>query len=319
MPSEFEFIKIIKSKYRLSRIGDDCAVLPKNAETDLVITCDMQAEEIDFRLDWTTPEFLGHRSLAVSLSDVAAMGATPQWSTLSIGIPENLWKTDFLDRFYTGWHSLAADHGVELVGGDISRTSDKLVIDSTVLGEIVKNGAVLRSGANAGDAIFVSGFLGGAAAGLHLLRNGQRFNEADSAPIRHLMFRQLQPLPQILTGKLLQQYGLPTAMVDISDGLSSDLMHILTASGVGAIIDAEKIPIDPAIAAVLGPSDQALAMALHGGEDFELLFTVRPESVPSALDLGFHQIGEITLHAGVLELVSNGEASRLEAKGYRHF
>src|SRR6188508_305989 len=107
MLTEFDFIHNIKLKYGLDRVGDDCAVLPKNEKTDLVVTADLLVEGIDFRLDWTTPEFLGHKALAVSLSDIAAMGAAPKWAMLSIGIPERLWKTDFLDLFYDGLHSLA--------------------------------------------------------------------------------------------------------------------------------------------------------------------------------------------------------------------
>src|SRR5678816_1122975 len=115
MVSEFEFIDNIKSKYGLDKIGDDCAVLPKDAQTDLLLTADMLVEDIDFRLDWTTPEFLGHKALTVSLSDIAAMGGTPKWAMLSIAVAENLWKTDFLDRFYTGWFALASEHGLSLI------------------------------------------------------------------------------------------------------------------------------------------------------------------------------------------------------------
>ena len=138
MVSEFQFIENIKSRYSLDKIGDDCAVLPKDADTDLLLTADMLVEDIDFRLDWTTPEFLGHKALAVSLSDIAAMGGTPRWAMLSIAIAENLWKTDFLERFYAGWHMLADEFDVELVGGDVSRSPDKLVIDSIVGGEVTR-------------------------------------------------------------------------------------------------------------------------------------------------------------------------------------
>lgn len=319
MKTEFQFIEAIKSKYRLEKIGDDCAVLPRDDKTDLVITADMLVEDIDFRLDWTKPEFLGHKSLAVSLSDIAAMGASPKWAMLSIGIAENLWKTDFPDKFYAGWHRLAAEFSVELVGGDISRVPDGLIVDSTVLGEVESGKAILRSGAKSGDAIFVTGYLGGAAAGLELLETGQRFETAASEPMRHLLFRQLQPLPQVRTGKLLQECMLPTAMLDLSDGLSSDLRHLINASGVGARVNADQLPINPAIAAVFGSSCVALDMALHGGEDFELLLTVDREKIPVARDLGFHQIGEITSNIGILELISDGEITNLEPKGYRHF
>src|SRR5207247_10573883 len=136
---------------------------------DLLVTADMLVEEIDFRLELTRPEALGHKALAVSLSDIAAMGGRPVWSMLTIGIPERLWKTDFVKGFYEGWNSLAAKFDVELIGGDISRSPDKFVVDSIVGGETPKGSAVLRSGAKAGDGIFVSGKLGGAAGGLILL------------------------------------------------------------------------------------------------------------------------------------------------------
>src|SRR5215203_4145744 len=115
MPSEFEFIRNIKEKYGLRNVGDDCAVLPKDSNTDLIITADMLVEDIDFRLDWTTPEMLGHKALAVSLSDIAAMGGTPKWAMLSIGIPADVWDGKFVDKFYTGWFALAREHKVELI------------------------------------------------------------------------------------------------------------------------------------------------------------------------------------------------------------
>ena len=178
MRSEFEFIQHIKEKYSLDRIGDDCAVLPKDDKTDMLVTSDMLVEDIDFRLEWTTPEFLGHKALAVSLSDIAAMGGDPKWAVLSIGVPERLWRQDFVDRLYKGWHELAREFGVELVGGDISRTPDKLVIDSTVFGDVPKGEAIFRSGARPADRIFVSGTLGDAAGGLKLLESGACYSEA---------------------------------------------------------------------------------------------------------------------------------------------
>lgn len=319
MRSEFEFIQSIKKKYSLRLVGDDCAVLPKDDTTDLLITSDMLIEDIDFRFVWTTPEFLGHKTLAVSLSDIAAMGGEPKYAMLSIGVAENLWKTDFVDRFYEGWHELARQFEVELMGGDVSRSPDKLLIDSTVLGEVKHGRSILRSGARAGDAIFVTGFLGGAAAGLKLLESGESFSTVSAAPTRHLLLRQLQPLPQVRTGKLLQDINLPTAMIDVSDGLSSDLIHLVTKSGVGAKILTDRIPVNPAIAGAAAITSDPLDLALHGGEDFELLFTTGHEKVSSALDLGFHHIGEITADADVIELFGDSSVSPLEPKGYRHF
>src|SRR5215207_11237740 len=166
MLSEFQFLENLRRKHSLTKIGDDCAVLPKDERTDLVMTTDLLVEDIDFRLAWSKPEFIGHKALAVSLSDIAAMGAKPVWSMISIGIPEKIWKTDFIDAFYEGYLALAKENGIELIGGDVSKTPDKVVIDSIAAGEVQKNKAVLRSGARVGDLIFVSGELGGAAAGL---------------------------------------------------------------------------------------------------------------------------------------------------------
>lgn len=319
MRSEFDFINNIKSRYNLSKIGDDCAVLPKDETTDLLITSDMLVEDIDFRLEWTTPDFLGHKALAVSLSDIAAMGGKPTFAMLSIGIPDSLWKTEFLECFYSGWSSLASQYGVELVGGDISRTEGKLVIDSTVLGQVARGGSRLRSKAAVGDAIFVTGYLGGAAAGLKLLESGFRYTDIIAPPVRHLLFRQLEPIPNIDTSILLQTHGLVNGMIDISDGLSSDVFHIVNASGVGCRLVADNIPVDPAIAPVFDDSGEAFDLALNGGEDFELLLTVNKENFSAVQDLGFHHIGEVTVNAGVVELIVDGKPTILEPKGYRHF
>ncbi len=316
MRSEIEFIQHIKKKYGLHHIGDDCAVLPKDDKTDMVITADMLAEDIDFRLDWTTPEFLGHKALAVSLSDVAAMGAIPTWAMLSIGVPEKLWKSEFLDEFYDGWHKLAAEFGVELIGGDFSRTPDKLVIDSIVSGTVPKGKAILRSGAKPGDGIYVTGELGGAAAGLNLLFDGARYSENMSVAKRYLLKKQLAPTPK--DGKDLQ-YSEITSMIDISDGLSSDLSHLCLASGVGARIDKRSVLIDAHLDSLDLSTDKKLDLALNGGEDFELLFTVDEKKISPEFLTEFHRIGEVNANAGIIELTDEDKITILEPKGYQHF
>ena len=313
MRSEFEFINDIKSRHDLTKVGDDCAVLPKDAKTDLLITSDMLVEGVDFRLDWSSPEQIGHKALAVSLSDVAAMGGKATSALLSIALVENLWKGDFLDRLYAGWHKLAAKFDVELVGGDISRTSCPLTIDSIVLGEVARGRAVLRSGARPGDGIYVSGTLGGAAAGLRLLSEGRPICPG---AIGNLARRQLQPYPQLRAAKYINTESLASAMIDISDGLSSDLIHICKASQVGAEIEIKSIPIEPSVLEVFEPTE-ALDMALNGGEDLGLLFT---GNEAAALQLqGITKIGKITANTGVIELVSGNERHPLKARGFRHF
>lgn len=309
MFSEFEFIERIGRKYSLKKIGDDCAVLPKDVKTDLVITTDLLIEEIDFRMKWTTPEFLGHKALAVSLSDIAAMGAKPVWAMLSIGIPAKIWKTDFVEKFYDGWFGLANKFVVELVGGDVSRTPEHIVIDSIVAGDVRKGKAVLRSGAKPGDLIFVTGELGGAAAGLKLLEDGERY---EKSKYKNLLLRQLAPNPQTELGRIIGEGNLATSMIDLSDGLSSDLAHLCRASRVGAKIFAGKIPLAG-----------ELFFALNGGEDFELLFTASSKKYfQIEKELKNHRIspiGKITANAETIELIADEKSEILQPKGFRHF
>jgi thiamine-monophosphate kinase len=316
--SEFDFIQNIKKTYNLWAIGDDCAVLPKDDATDMVVTADMLVEDIDFQLDWTTPEFLGHKALAVSLSDIAAMGAEPKWAMLSIAVEEKLWKSDFVERFYEGWHELARQFDVELVGGDVSRAPERLVIDSIVGGEVQKGRAIRRSGAKPGDAIFVSGSLGGAAGGLALLEKRIRYSDSLPDPERELLIRQLCPTPQLELAREIQQKQVATSMIDISDGLSSDLHHLCEASGVGAKIDASHLPVDKNLKKLLD-LNSALELALNGGEDFELLFAAPRESTSILENLPVKRIGEITPNVGVVEFMLDGKRQILERKGYRHF
>lgn len=313
--NEFEFIKNIKKKYGLDLVGDDCAVLPKDASTDLLISTDMLVEDIDFRLDWTTPELLGNKALAVSLSDVAAMGGTPVWALLSIGIPEALWSAKFLDRFYDGWHELANRHGVKLVGGDISRTPNKLVIDSTVGGSVPTGTSVLRSGAQVGDSIYVTGPLGGAAAGLRLLNQGERLGGSHDL----LLKKQLVPEARVELGPRLRDSGAITSMIDLSDGVSSDLAHICRASNVGSVISANDIPFEGEVMSIAGSVDAMLDLALNGGEDFELLFTAPQEKISQLNFDDIFRIGEITETPGVVELERNSKREVLPPGGYRHF
>lgn len=317
MKSEFQFIKSIKDRFSLSEVGDDCAVLPRNTTSDLLVSADLLIEDIDFRLEWANPADIGYKSLSVSLSDIAAMGGTPLWGMLSLAVPDLLWNEEFLDKFYEGWHFLAQKHAVELIGGDTSSTTNKFVIDSIVLGEVPKGHAIKRSGGKPGDYIYVSGTLGGAAGGLRLLEMVN--SHLESASAKQMIEKQLRPTPQVELGKQLNALGIVTSMIDISDGLSSDVAHICYSSGVGALIDAEKIPIDPNLETAFPNDDEMLELALNGGEDFELLFTVSPENRNHLSSLPVTQIGTLTNRADRLEIVQNGVTRDLHPGGFRHF
>lgn len=311
MQKEFEFLSRLKNRNNLNKIGDDCAVLPKNSTHDLIVSTDLIVEDIDFSRDWMIPELLGKKALAVSLSDIAAMGGKPVWSMLSIGIPKDVWKTDFADEFYIGYLLMAKKFNVELVGGDVSRTPDKIVIDSIVGGEVKRNKAIMRSTAKPGDLIFVSGDLGGASAGLSLLEKGFRYSKDEKRWRKDLMLKQLSPFPE--SGVELSE--IVTSMIDISDGLSSDLQHICYASNVGAKIFADKIPIYKKIRGLTKNFHEQLRYALNGGEDYKLLFTVNPRN---ANFLPYYCIGEIT-NKDKIELEIEGVTKMLEPMGFQHF
>jgi thiamine-monophosphate kinase len=323
MPTEFQFLENLRQKYSLAKIGDDCAVLPKDSRRDLVVTTDLLVEDIDFRIEWSKPEFIGHKALAVSLSDVAAMGAKPVWSMISIGVPERIWQTDFVDEFYDGYYRLAKKFDVEIVGGDVSKTPDKIVIDSIAAGEVKKGQAVLRSGAKPGDFIFVTGALGGATAGLKLLERGVLYDQSASGWQKKLLLKQLAPVPQVHAAGDLSGKNRPSAMIDLSDGLSSDLAHICRESKVGAKIFAERIPFHKNLRSVAGTDEEKLDYALNGGEDFELLLTANPKKnfhLKKMVENGhFFEIGEVTANAEIIELVAGGRSLILEPNGFRHF
>lgn len=316
MKKEFEFINQIRQKFSLEKIGDDCAVFPKNKTHDSLITSDLLVEDIDFRRIWMIPESLGHKALAVSLSDIAAMGGKPIYSMLSIGIPNDVWQTNFIDEFYEGYFKLASKFGVELIGGDVSKTPDKIVIDSTVIGEVKRDKAILRSGAKVGDLIFVTGKLGGASAGLELLEKGIKLEIANDWQNK-LISRQLIPSPQILVSQQISKFA--TSMIDISDGISSDLRHICEASKVGAKIYSDKIPTQNEISNLTGNFFEELKFALNGGEDFELLFTVSPKKKFTKKLYSLFCIGEVTANTGIIELISETKSTILQPNGFQHF
>ena len=336
--NEFDFIKKIRrqadqrgaSSGLVRGIGDDAAVLKSFAGTDVVVSTDLLVEGIDFRRETTRPDQLGHKALAVSLSDIAAMGARPRWALLSIGVPNEVWDSGFIDSFYDGFFQIADRFGVKLIGGDLSRAPEKIVINSIAIGECLLEREVFRSGAKPGDQIFVTGFLGDAAAGLRLIERGTRLHDDtattsdDSNSIKHLLLRHLQPEPRVGWGLLIGERQLATAMIDISDGLSSDLNHLCQESKAGALVDANHLPIDQVVTEICGRRAlDPLMLALHGGEDFELLFTVNPENVsklPRRVDgIPITRIGEIKEASYGVQIAEGSKIWKLEPGGWEHF
>jgi len=333
--SEFDFIDSLRRRVASSGqalvagIGDDAAVFRTSAGKETVISADLLVEDIDFRRTTTPPYLLGHKALAVSLSDIAAMGSRPLWSIVSIGVPEEVWETDFVDRLYDGLLDLANRYGVQLIGGDTSRTNERIVIDSIVSGECSAGLAVMRSGAQPGDHIFVTGSLGAAAAGLRLIERGahlaeQNLGDEDSQKLDHILLRQLRPEPRVGWGIVLGEEQLATSMIDLSDGLSSDLNRLCAASNAGALIDASLLPVDERVTELCGRRAlDPLQLALHGGEDFELLFTIKPDRVarlPRRVDgVEIKRIGEITFRSEGIKISEGTRTWDLKPAGWKHF
>jgi thiamine-monophosphate kinase len=361
--NEFDFIQRLRDQTRSRKhssrlatgVGDDASVISQLAGRALVVTTDLLAEGIDFYREATPPRLLGHKALAVSLSDIAAMGARPLWSLVSIGLPDDVWNDTFKDEFFEGYLTLADQYGVALAGGDVSRTVAQIVIDSILLGEVSSGAAVLRSTAQPGDQVYVTGALGGSAAGLKLIEMGARLRsqksevrsqkdtrDRGSSPtvregpvaqddqrseedsIQTLLLRHLRPHPRVGWGIVLGEERLAGAMIDLSDGLSSDLTHLCRESNVGALIQSARLPIDQDVIKLCGRRAlDPLALALHGGEDFELLFTVHPDNavrLPKRVDgVAISCIGEITNEPGVLRIAEKNRVWDLEAQGFEHF
>ncbi len=312
-------------------IGDDAAVVV--SPDRLAVTTDVLLEDHDFRKD-ADPRRLGRKAMNVNLSDLAAMGARPLWAVLALGLPKKT-KTEWLDALAGGVKEAAAEHGVAVVGGDLS-ASDKVFVAVTAMGR-APEAPLTRAGAEPGDALFVSGTLGAAAAGLRLLEKGYRLSAERvaldpkgrrvSAPraqeVARLIRHQIDPRPQLVLGATLAADALASAAIDVSDGLARDLYRLCRASDVGATVEAALLPVDSALAD-LGPLADLdpFAAALYGGEDFGLLFTVPKKKLAAVESLAgrfaLRRIGTIDDGAGV-RLVRDGRRAPLTDAGFDHF
>lgn len=303
-------------------LGDDAAAVAWNGRT-LLLTTDTLLEDVHFRRATATLRDIGGRALAVNVSDIAAMGGEPRYALLAVALPPDLPVTE-VDELYTGLLAAAARHGVALVGGDTCAARGGIVLTVALVGA-VEGAPLCRSGARPGDAILVTGALGAAAAGLALLERGGVGVEAEAASTVVRAHR--QPTPRVAEGRLIHASGAATAMIDLSDGLATDLGHLAAESGVGARIRLDAVPVDEAtrtVAAALGADP--LAWALSGGEDYELLFTAAAGSaadVARAVTAGtgtpVRVIGEIRPAAEGVQFVDGAGRPVPVRPGFDHF
>jgi len=303
--------KAVQGRGIVTGIGDDAAVVAIPQGHQALVTTDFSLEGVHFRREWHPPESVGHRCLARGLSDIAAMGGEPVAAFLSLALPRNL-PQKWVDGFMLGLLRLADEYGVSVAGGDTAESPAGVLADIIVLGSVPKGKGIVRSGARPGDRIYVTGELGASAATLKLL-----FDE--KSPIRPRHFRQhFYPVPRIDVGRFLREKNLASAMIDISDGLSTDLTHICKESGVGAEILEQAIP-----KASIGRPAHAVdrRFALHGGEDYELLFTAqRGKRIPSRIaGVRITQIGQIQRTKNIVMINERGTAHELRPQGWEHF
>jgi thiamine-monophosphate kinase len=308
-------------------IGDDAAVLAVRRGEELVVTTDFSLEDVHFRGGWHAPEAVGHKCLARGLSDIAAMGARPVAAFVSLAVPREFTRgrRNWVDRFYDGLLTLAEQWSVPLAGGDLAQSPGgaqaRGAADIVVVGAVERGRALLRSGAKAGDVIYVTGTLGGAAAELRaLMRTNEqtpaqppaRFRGVTEATAEHPHFF---PEPRVGVGRALVRRRLATAAIDISDGLSVDLEHLCEESGLRAEVDAALLPLG---------RGAMLKDALHGGDDYELLFTAGPGArVPRGIaGVPVRRIGRMQRRksgAPRMVLLDDGRARPLRAEGWQHF
>ncbi len=366
-------------KHRLGQgIGDDCAVLPLPRGHEALVTTDFSLENVHFRREWHPPDSVGHRCLARGLSDIAAMGGIPRAAFLSLALPPDL-PQSWVDKFIAGLLKLASRYSVSLAGGDTAQSPDGILADIVVLGSVPAGKAILRSGARPGDFIYVTGTLGAAVAALNQLRDGRKLR-----PRSHP--KHFYPEPRVAVGQFLREKKLASAMIDISDGLSTDLGHICDESGTGAVVYAEALlaasarsldhrllpsasagsqdyrllpsaftgsqdrrlvpsasagvqdhrlvsghgfsravrlsTMTRALAPEGNPNEsRLLSHALHGGDEYELLFTARPQRHVSKLIAGvpITRIGEILRGNQMTLATADGRTHSLKPEGWEHF
>jgi thiamine-monophosphate kinase len=303
-------------------IGDDCAVISLNGPDNLLVTTDLLVERVHFLLDWAPPEIIGAKALSVNLSDIAACGGEPRDAFISLAVPSYV-DVEWLDRFYAGLREVADDAKVNLLGGDTTGSRGHLVINVALTGLVPAGEVLFRHTARPTDVIVLTGPTGRSAAGCDLLLKGLRLDNASGRP---LIESHLNPRAHLREGKMLARSGVCTAAIDVSDGLSSDLQHLCTESGVAALIREESLPKDPDLIRVgeeIGKDP--LYWVLNGGEDYVLLAAIRRDGLEDLQKLAgkegcdIFSIGEFLPGRGIELVKKDGTRQHLDALGWDHF
>ena len=329
-PSEDDLVRMIRARaarpgatgVRRS-IGDDAAVLDPSPGTALVATTDLLLEDVHFRRRWAEPADIGWKAVAVNVSDIAAMGATPRWALIALGCPEST-AAEEVEAFYEGALALCDAHGVVIVGGDTSSSPGGWTVNVTVLGEAAA--PVLRSTARRGDVVAVTGMLGRSAAGLAVLERPQAPPGVAPAVLAEVTDAHLRPRPRVTEGRWLAAAGGLTAMMDLSDGVATDLPRLLAESGASATIGVARLPVAPSARAVAAALEQdPIAWAAGGGEDYELLLTCERAAferlqagLAEVAGTGLTAVGEIGGGRGVRWVDAEGRDTTVPA-GFEHF
>jgi len=312
----------IRSSGVVQGIGDDCAVISDRGPDYLLVTTDLLVERVHFLMDWAPPEVIGAKALATNFSDIAAMGGTPLDAFVSLAIPERV-EVEWLDGLYTGLTKLARSYDVNLLGGDTTGSKTDMVINIAVTGSVPRDQVLFRHTARPGDVVVLTGTTGESGAGCDILLGSLRLPPEIAAP---LVRSHLEPRPHIAEGRFLASSGACTAAIDVSDGLSSDLGHLCTRSGLGALIYEEKIPLPSSLATAgrLARKDP-MYWVLNGGEDYVLLAAVKPEMLETLLaraeiaGLRFIPIGHFVPDSGIKFVSKSGQERLLRPGGWNHF
>ena len=323
---ELGFIKriergcLIRERNVIRGIGDDCSVFKTSGEMAILLTTDMLVEKIHFLLSAISPYELGRKSLAVNLSDIAAMGGTPREAVISIAIPEKV-ELAVLDGVYHGIKSMAKEFEVNLLGGDTTSSPEHLVINIALVGEAKEDEILYRSGAKKGDLIFLTGPVGSSAAGLDLILKGR-----ESEGWEDLLEAHHNPYPQVKAGRIIASMKVAHSLIDVSDGVAADLGHICRESKLGAILEASMIPTTEKFRDYCDRfQEDANHLALHVGEDYVLLGTVVPglaADLRAALEsegCEFYQIGHMVAEPGLKIKTSENSLETIGASGWDHF